>query len=139
MRADGQYVVGASRRRYVEFCARSFRRPDLRPIWLPDPGCPRQRHHHANPNQDLPPWATDTFVYTIRDADGDESTTTISVKVLDSKLAGTDSEVTVYEKALDLTKDGNDLAGGNVVGSDRSSAETASGSLTDAVTGGVVH
>jgi hypothetical protein len=40
------------------------------------------------------------------------------VKVLDSKLvAGTDSEVTVYEKALDLTKDGNDLAGGNV-GSD---------------------
>jgi VCBS repeat-containing protein len=40
--------------------------------------------YHANPNQDLPPWATDTFVYTIRDADGDESTTTISVKVLDS-------------------------------------------------------
>ncbi|MEN5238329.1 MULTISPECIES: retention module-containing protein [Pseudomonas] len=95
--------------------------------------------YHANPNQDLPPWATDTFVYTIRDADGDESTTTISVKVLDSKLiAGTDSEVTVYEKALDLTKDGNDLAGGNVEGSDpHSSAETASGSLTDAVTGGV--
>ncbi|WP_157966929.1 hypothetical protein, partial [Pseudomonas sichuanensis] len=67
------------------------------------------------------------------------STTTISVKVLDSKLvAGTDSEVTVYEKALDLTKDGNDLAGGNVEGSDpHSNAETASGSLTNAVTGGV--
>ncbi|WP_236170243.1 hypothetical protein, partial [Pseudomonas parasichuanensis] len=73
------------------------------------------------------------------DADGDESTTTISVKVLDSQLvAGTDSEVTVYEKALDLSKDGNDLAGGNVVGSDpHANTETASGSLTDAVTGGV--
>ncbi|WP_194787919.1 retention module-containing protein [Pseudomonas sp. UFMG81] len=94
--------------------------------------------YHANPNLDLPPWATDVFVYTIRDADGDESTTTISIKLHDSQLiAGSDSEVTVYEKALDLCKDGNDLAPGTVIGSDpHANAETASGSLASSVTGG---
>ncbi|NIF20002.1 VCBS domain-containing protein, partial [Pantoea sp. Cy-639] len=44
---------------------------------------------------------------------------------------------TVYEKALDLVRDGNDLAAGNVTGSDpTSTAETASGSLAGSVTGG---
>ncbi|MDR2306856.1 MAG: retention module-containing protein, partial [Paucimonas sp.] len=95
--------------------------------------------YHANPNLDLPAWASDTFVYTIRDADGDESTTTITVSLHDSQLlAGSDSSVTVYEKALDLVRDGNDLAAGNVTGSDpTSTAETASGSLAGSVTGGV--
>ncbi|QXI37165.1 retention module-containing protein [Pseudomonas xantholysinigenes] len=95
--------------------------------------------YHANPNAVAPPGATDVFVYTVRDADGDESTTTITIDVRDcSLIAGPDSEVTVYEKALDLNKDGNDLAGGTVVGSEPgSSAETASGSLAGSASGGV--
>ncbi len=67
--------------------------------------------YHSNPNSVSPPGATDTFTYTIRDGDGDESTTTLTINVADSKLvASVDQDVTVYEKALDLTKDGQDLA-----------------------------
>src|SRR5690606_13904568 len=62
--------------------------------------------YHATPNSVPPSGATDTFVYTIRDADGDESTTTITINVRDSKMvACEDRDVTVYEKALDLCKD----------------------------------
>ncbi|TYO71449.1 hypothetical protein DQ397_003822, partial [Pseudomonas sp. CK-NBRI-02] len=43
--------------------------------------------YHANPNSVAGAGATDTFVYTIRDADGDESTTTVTIKVLDSGLS----------------------------------------------------
>ncbi|MDF0732290.1 retention module-containing protein [Pseudomonas entomophila] len=95
--------------------------------------------YHANPNAVAPPGATDVFVYTIRDTDGDESTTTITINVKDcSLIAGPDGEVTVYEKALDLVKDGNDLAPGNVTGSQPgSTGETATGSLAGSVTGGV--
>ncbi|MGE7989820.1 retention module-containing protein [Pseudomonas sp. NPDC089554] len=95
--------------------------------------------YHANPNSVAPAGASDVFVYTIRDADGDESTTTITINVQDSKLvACEDDDVKVYEKALDLNKDGNDLAAGTVTGSDPSSTkETASGSLVGSVTGGV--
>ncbi|MGG7598216.1 retention module-containing protein [Pseudomonas sp. WC1] len=95
--------------------------------------------YHANPNAVAPAGATDVFVYTVRDSDGDESTTTITIDVRDcSLIAGPDSEVTVYEKALDLNKDGNDLAGGNVTGSEPgSTGETASGSLASSVSGGV--
>ncbi|MBF8757854.1 retention module-containing protein, partial [Pseudomonas guariconensis] len=59
--------------------------------------------YHANPNSVAGAGATDTFVYTIRDADGDESTTTVTINVLDSGLSvsGADRDVTVYEKALD--------------------------------------
>ena len=94
--------------------------------------------YHSNPNSVSPPGATDTFTYTIRDSDGDESTTTITVNVADSKLvASVDQDVTVYEKALDLTKDGQDLAPGTVIGSDpTNTGETASGTLVGAVTGG---
>ncbi|MCO7635129.1 VCBS domain-containing protein, partial [Pseudomonas guariconensis] len=95
--------------------------------------------YHANPNSVAPAGATDTFVYTIRDADGDESTTTITINVRDSKMvACEDRDVTVYEKALDLCKDGHDLAAGTVTGSDpHSTGETASGSLAGSVIGGV--
>ena len=95
--------------------------------------------YHANPNAVAPAGATDVFVYTVRDSDGDESTTTLTIDVRDcSLIAGPDSEVTVYEKALDLNKDGNDLAGGNVTGSEPgSTGETASGSLASSVSGGV--
>ncbi|WP_242487253.1 Ig-like domain-containing protein [Pseudomonas sp. TH15] len=94
--------------------------------------------YHSNPNSVSPPGATDTFTYTIRDGDGDESTTTITVNVADSKLvASVDQDVTVYEKALDLTKDGQDLAPGTVTGSDpTNTGETATGTLVGAVTGG---
>ncbi|VVP81098.1 retention module-containing protein [Pseudomonas fluorescens] len=94
--------------------------------------------YHSNPNSVSPPGATDTFTYTIRDSDGDESTTTITINVADSKLvASVDQDVTVYEKALDLSKDGADLAPATVTGSDPSNTgETATGTLVGAVTGG---
>ncbi|WP_145193668.1 hypothetical protein, partial [Pseudomonas sp. URMO17WK12:I11] len=82
--------------------------------------------------------AVDTFVYTIRDADGDESTTTLTINVHNSLMACEDRDVTVYESALDLNKDGNDLAAGTVNGSDPTSTrETASGTLVGSATGGV--
>ena len=94
--------------------------------------------YHSNPNSVSPAGATDTFTYTIRDSDGDESTTTITINVADSKLiASVDQDVTVYEKALDLTKDGQDLAAGTVTGSEpTNTGETATGTLVGAVTGG---
>ncbi|MFJ4346666.1 retention module-containing protein [Pseudomonas sp. NPDC089401] len=94
--------------------------------------------YHSNPNVASPRDALDTFVYTIRDADGDESTTTITINVHNSLMACEDRDVTVYEKALDTHKDGNDLAAGSVTGSDPdSTAETASGTLADSARGGV--
>ncbi|MED7668656.1 retention module-containing protein [Pseudomonas moraviensis subsp. stanleyae] len=95
--------------------------------------------YHSNPNVVNGPGAVDVFTYTVRDADGDESTTTITIDVYNSCLkAVSDSDVTVYEKALDLTKDGQDLAAGSVVGSDpNSTGETASGTLVGSVTGAV--
>ncbi|MBN6773387.1 retention module-containing protein [Pseudomonas granadensis] len=94
--------------------------------------------YHSNPNVVNGPGAVDVFTYTVRDADGDESTTTITIDVHDSCLiAATDSDVTVFEKALDLTKDGQDLAPATVSGSDpANSGETATGTLVGAVSGG---
>ncbi|RKS23897.1 putative secreted protein (type I secretion substrate) [Pseudomonas sp. WPR_5_2] len=95
--------------------------------------------YHSNPNSVSGPGATDVFTYTVRDADGDESTTTITIDVYNSGLkAVSDSDVTVYEKALDLNKDGQDLAAGSVIGSQPgSTGETASGTLVGSVTGAV--
>ncbi|WDY59384.1 retention module-containing protein [Pseudomonas sp. PSKL.D1] len=94
--------------------------------------------YHSNPNVASPRDALDTFVYTIRDADGDESTTTITINVHSALMACEDRDVTVYEKALDLHKDGNDLAAGTVTGSDPDSPrETASGTLAGSTSGGV--
>ncbi len=94
--------------------------------------------YHSNPNSVSPPGAIDTFTYTIRDSDGDESTTTLTINVADSKLvASVDQDVTVYEKALDLNKDGQDLAAGTVTGSEPgNTGETASGTLVGSVSGG---
>ena len=96
-----------------------------------------EAEYKANPNAVTQDGAQDTFTYTIRDADGDESTTTISINVTDSKIvACPNNEVTVYEKALDLSQDPNDLAPGTVTGSDPGSAgETATGSLVGSVSG----
>ncbi|HCV40245.1 MAG TPA: type I secretion target, partial [Pseudomonas sp.] len=95
--------------------------------------------YHANPNAVLPQGASDVFVYTIRDTDGDESTTTITINVQDCSLvAGPVGGVTVHESALDTHQDGGDLAAGSVTGSDPDSTrETASGSLAGSASGGV--
>jgi VCBS repeat-containing protein len=95
--------------------------------------------YHSNPNSVGPAGATDVFTYTVRDADGDESTTTITIDVSNSCIvAARDTDVTVYEKALDLTKDGQDLAAGTVTGSDpTSTGETAKGTLVGSVSGAV--
>ncbi|WP_162935007.1 retention module-containing protein [Pseudomonas cavernae] len=61
---------------------------------------------------------SDMFVYSIRDADGDLSTTTLTINLSDSGLeAPDDHDVKVYEQALDLSQDGQDLAAGTVTGS----------------------
>ncbi|EJM55350.1 VCBS repeat-containing protein, partial [Pseudomonas sp. GM49] len=93
--------------------------------------------YHSNQNSVGEPGATDTFTYTVRDSDGDESTTTITIDVANSNIkANPDSDVTVYEKALDLSKDGQDLAAGTVTGSDPgNTGETASGTLVGSVSG----
>jgi VCBS repeat-containing protein len=81
----------------------------------------------------------DVFTYTIQDADGDTSTTTITVKVDPPcpPIACNDHDVTVLESALDVHKDGQDLAPGRVTGSNPgSTAETGSGTVADSVSGG---
>ncbi|WP_414885346.1 beta strand repeat-containing protein, partial [Pseudomonas chlororaphis] len=94
--------------------------------------------YHSYPNSVTAPDSEDVFVYTVRDADGDESTTTITIQICGNELrAVTDQDVTVFEKALDLNKDGQDLAAGTVIGSDPgNTGETATGTLVGSVTGG---
>ncbi|WP_458377735.1 retention module-containing protein [Pseudomonas fluorescens] len=93
--------------------------------------------YHSYPNSVNGPGATDVFTYTLRDNDGDESTTTITIDVNNSCIkAVSDNDVTVYEKALDLSKDGQDLAPGTVIGSQPGhTGETASGTLVGSVSG----
>jgi len=82
--------------------------------------------------------ASDVFVYTIKDGDGDLSTTTLTINLSDVTLvAPTDNDVTVNEAALDLVKDPGDLAAGTVIGSlPGSTAETDASNQLNA-TGGV--
>ncbi|EIM77894.1 hypothetical protein A33O_00905, partial [Nitratireductor aquibiodomus RA22] len=77
----------------------------------------------------------DVFSYTITDADGDPSTTTLTINVNDSGLATPDYTVTVNEAALDLNKDGDDLVPGTVTGSLPGSTDETSGGTASA-TGG---
>ena len=79
---------------------------------------------------------TDVFTYTIRDADGDISTTTLTINLTAVTLVKDDRAVTVNEAALDLVQDVNrDLAPGTVTGSQPGlNTETVTGTL--AVTGG---
>jgi VCBS repeat-containing protein len=93
--------------------------------------------YHSTANGVNGPGAVDVFTYTLRDSDGDESTTTITIDVNNSCIKATvDNDVTVFEKALDTTKDGQDLSAGYVTGSDPSNpGETASGTLVGSVTG----
>ena len=65
------------------------------------------------------------FVYTVKDGDGDLSTTTLTINLANVTLAPTDNDVTVNENALDTTVTGSDLAAGTITGSDcQSPAET---------------
>ncbi|MDD2154639.1 VCBS domain-containing protein, partial [Pseudomonas putida] len=60
--------------------------------------------YHSNPDVVSPRDAVDTFVYTLRDADGDESTTTLTINVHDPRIeVCMEGGVTVFEKALDLS------------------------------------
>jgi VCBS repeat-containing protein len=84
----------------------------------------------ATPNTNPPPGSTDVFTYTITDGDGDKSTTTLTITVNDVTLNPDDQTKVVNEAALDLNKDGADLAAGTVTGSNPSStAETVQGTL----------
>ncbi|WFP76046.1 tandem-95 repeat protein [Mesorhizobium sp. WSM4906] len=61
---------------------------------------------------------TDVFVYTIKDGDGDLSTTTLTINLADAGLvAPADNDATVNEAALDTTTTGADLTHGTVTGS----------------------
>ncbi|WP_120077030.1 Ig-like domain-containing protein, partial [Aurantiacibacter odishensis] len=82
----------------------------------------------------------DVFVYTIRDADGDLSTTTLTIDVANVTLEGDDQTKVVNEAALDLVADDrgaagpsleDDLAPGTVEGSNPGlDTETVTGQLT---------
>ena len=69
---------------------------------------------------------TDVFVYTVKDGDGDLSTTTLTINLANATvLAPPDNDVTVNENALDTTVTPPDLAAGTVTGSlPGSAAET---------------
>ncbi len=95
--------------------------------------------YHANANSVSHGTVSDVFTYSVADGDGDISTTTVTIKISDAGLQACDvNGVTVFEAALDLNKDPNDLAAGTSTGSHPdSTAETASGSVAGSVTGGV--
>ena len=72
----------------------------------------------------------DTFVYTIRDGDGDLSTTTLAINVNNVTLTPDNDTVTVNEAALDTAISGSDIAAGSVTGSNPGLAtETVTGQL----------
>ena len=48
---------------------------------------------------------TDTFVYTIKDGDGDLSTTTLTINLSDVTLVANNQTKTVNEAALDIHRD----------------------------------
>ena len=78
----------------------------------------------SNPNIVPPAGASDVFVYTLRDGDGDVSTTTLSINLSDSGLTTSPLDLAVFEAAL---PDGSDPD---------SADEAVSGDLNDSVSGG---
>ncbi|GAA4029632.1 hypothetical protein GCM10022281_06030 [Sphingomonas rosea] len=83
----------------------------------------------ANPNS-VTANSPDLFTYTIRDADGDTSTTTLTINVVNVSIPADNQTKTVDEAALDLVKDGADLAAGTTTGSNPgSTGETVTGQL----------
>ncbi len=78
----------------------------------------------SKPNVVPPAGAVDVFVYTLRDGDGDVSTTTLTISLSDSGLSTTPLDLTVFEAAL---PDGSDPD---------SPDEAVSGDLNASVSGG---
>jgi large repetitive protein len=78
----------------------------------------------SNPNIVPPAGASDVFVYSIRDGDGDVSTTTLTIQLSDSGLSTSPLDLAVFEAAL---PDGSDPD---------SSDESISGDLNAVVAGG---
>ena len=79
---------------------------------------------------------TDVFVYTLKDGDGDLSTTTLTINLTNTGItAPTDNDVTVNKSALDTTVTGSDLAAGTITGS----LGTASPAETDGATSSTVR
>uniref|UniRef100_UPI00237AF2DE Ig-like domain-containing protein n=1 Tax=Pseudomonas serbica TaxID=2965074 RepID=UPI00237AF2DE len=73
--------------------------------------------YHSYPNSVSGPGASDVFTYTLRDGDGDESTTTVTIDVHNSCLvAVSDQDVTVYENALEQPCNPGEIATGTLVG-----------------------
>ncbi|MEQ7873570.1 DUF5801 repeats-in-toxin domain-containing protein, partial [Sphingomonas sp. ASV193] len=73
----------------------------------------------------------DHFVYTIKDGDGDLSTTTLDINVNAVTLTADNQTKTVNEAALDTTTTGSDLGHGTVTGSNPSlTTETVTGQLS---------
>ena len=83
--------------------------------------------------------ATDVFVYTIKDGDGDLSTTTLTINLANVTLVADNQTKTVNEAALDTVTDPGDLGHGTVTGSNPTSpAETVTGTLAVAGATGYV-
>ena len=82
---------------------------------------------------------TDVFVYTIKDGDGDLSTTTLTINLANVTLVADNQTKTVNEAALDTVTDPGDLGHGTVTGSNPTSpAETVTGALAVAGATGYV-
>lgn len=80
----------------------------------------------------------DVFVYTIRDADGDLATATLTIDVANVALPADNQVKTVHEAALDTTITGDDIAAGSVIGSaPGETTETTTGQLN--VTGAISY
>ena len=73
----------------------------------------------------------DVFVYTIKDGDGDLSTTTLTINVANVLDPPAAAGITVDEAALDTVTSGADIGNGTVTGSNPgSTAETVTGTLS---------
>ena len=83
--------------------------------------------------------ATDVFVYTVKDGDGDLSTTTLTINLANVTLVADNQTQTVNEAALDTSTTAPDLGNGTVTGSNpASTAETVTGTLAVAGATGYV-
>ena len=81
----------------------------------------------------------DVFVYTVKDGDGDLSTTTLTLNVANVTLAADNQTRTVNEAALDTAVAGSDLGAGTITGSAPALAtETVIGQLAVAGATGYV-
>src|SRR3989440_2196237 len=83
--------------------------------------------------------ATDVFVYTVKDGDGDLSTTTLTINLSDATLVADNQTKTVNEAALDTSTTPPDLGHGTVTGSNPADpGETVTGTLAVAGATGYV-